>query len=177
MTYERLGTITACYTMTFHRRSKHSAARLWAAITRAEEVSAWMAYPAKVDLRVGGQWFVDFTSTHQDTLPGVIVRVEPEHILTYVWGWSVLEWQLREAETGCEYTFIHNGLADRGEDEEGLAAGWHSFLDQLARHLDGPVLEANEERERWALLKPLYRERLNSALPGRAGHGVTPLIR
>jgi uncharacterized protein YndB with AHSA1/START domain len=166
---DAFGEITTCYTVKFDRTSKHSAARLWEAITRPEEVGAWMGYSAKVDLRVGGDWFVDFTSTHQDTLPGVIVRVEPERVLTYVWGWSVVEWQLRDSGTGCEYTFIHNGLADRGEDEEGLPAGWHSFLDQLDRYLDGSTLDAEAERKEWLRLKPDYREKLDRALPGRAG--------
>lgn len=126
-----------------------------------------MGYPARVDLRVGGDWFVDFMSTDDDTLTGVVVRVDPGKVLTYVWGWSVVEWQVEEDGRGCRYTFIHNGLTDRGEDEEGLPAGWHSFLDQLDRYLDGPVLEAEAERSEWLRLKPGYREKLDRALPGR----------
>ena len=60
---DRLGKITRCYTIRYDRHSKHSPSRLWAAITRADEVSAWMDYPAKIDLRVGGEWHVDFGRT------------------------------------------------------------------------------------------------------------------
>jgi uncharacterized protein YndB with AHSA1/START domain len=169
MNDERLGTITACYTISFRRRSKHSAARLWAAITRSEEVSAWMAYPARIDLRVGGDWNVDFSRTDGGSLSGVIVRLERERALTYVWGWSVVEWQIVPSDDGCQYTFVHAGQHDRGEDEEGLAAGWHSFLDQLDRHLDGSTLAADAEREEWLRLKPYYRAELDRALPGRTG--------
>jgi uncharacterized protein YndB with AHSA1/START domain len=165
---ERLGTITPCYTMTFRRHTPHPAARLWAAITDASEIAAWMGYPTEVDLRVGGRWYVDFSRTEGGDLPGVIIRVEIERVLSYVWGWSVIEWTLAPVEDGCEYTFVHAGQHDRGEDEEGLAAGWHSFLDQLGRHLEGAVLDAHEEHANWLRLKPAYREQLDRVLPGRS---------
>jgi uncharacterized protein YndB with AHSA1/START domain len=80
---ERLGTIARSYTLRFDRHSNHPPARLWAAITRAEEVRAWMGYPAKVDLRVGGDWYVDFARTGEGELPGIIVQFETERVLTF----------------------------------------------------------------------------------------------
>src|SRR6185295_8120586 len=122
-----LGSITPCYTIRFRRHTGHSPKRLWAAITVAEEIASWRGYAAAVDLRPGGDYRVD--SCEDD---GVIVRVEPGVRLTYVWGLSVVEWRLdAAADGGCDYTFVHSGLADRGEDEDGLAAGWHEFLDRL----------------------------------------------
>lgn len=168
MTDERLGTITPCYTVSFQRTLRHSPSRVWEAITSPGEVSAWMGYPAEIEVRVGGRWFVDFSRTNQGELPGVIVRVEPERRLAYAWGLSVVEWQIEPTADGCRYTFIHAGLADRGEDEEGLPAGWQSFLDQMERHLDGGLLAADEERRNWQQLKPLYRSQLDRVLPERA---------
>lgn len=156
-----LGEITTCYQVTFHRRSRHSAARLWSAITRADEVAAWMGYPARVDLRVGGDWHIDFTETHSDVLPGVIVRVEPERVLAYAWGLSVVEWTLEDSDDGCRYRFVHAGQADRGEDEEGLPAGWHEFLDHLDAFLEGRASRAEERHAAWLRLKPAYREQLD----------------
>ena len=106
---DRLGKITRCYTIRYDRHSKHSPSRLWAAITRADEVSAWMDYPAKIDLRVGGEWHVDFGRTGDGELAGVIVRVEPEKVLTYAWGLSMCEWTITPASDGCDYTFVHAG--------------------------------------------------------------------
>jgi uncharacterized protein YndB with AHSA1/START domain len=162
---ENIGTITKCYTVTYHRDSKHSAERLWHAITDENEVSAWMGAPAKIDLRAGGDYLVDF---HNDGngLDGVIVRVEDRIKLAYVWGWSYVEWTIESAGDGCRYTFVHNGLADRGHDEEGLPAGWHDFFERLDEHLDGQPFTADKEGARWHALKPLYREQLDAKIRG-----------
>jgi uncharacterized protein YndB with AHSA1/START domain len=161
---EDMGEITACYMVSFKRDSKHSAERLWQAITDADEVSSWMDYPARVDLRVGGEWNVDFSRTDDGGIPGVIVKVEPERVLAYVWGWSVIEWSIEPTDNGCRYTFVQNGLADRGEDEEGLAAGWHGFLDQLEAHLAGEPVSIEAGKARWEERKEPYRKLLEAAI-------------
>jgi uncharacterized protein YndB with AHSA1/START domain len=161
---DELGEVTKCYALTYKRTSKHSAERLWRAITQGDEISQWMDYPSKVDLRVGGEWHVDFSRTDPgDEIPGVIVRVEEERKLTYTWGLSVIEWTIKPTAEGCRYTFIQNGLAFRDiEDEEGLAAGWHEFLDRLDLHLDGAHIDEPAQKARWNELKPGYKERLDA---------------
>lgn len=190
-----LGTIDICYRFTITRTSKHSPARLWRAITDPGEVSAWMSYPAQVDLRVGGRYFVDFTRTaipggassaeapggvpDDATLNGIIVAVEPERLLRYVWGNSVVDWAMAPAGEGCRHTFSQNGLYPRDiPDEEGLAGGWHAFLEDLDRYLDTGAPTSLEPRpresrageRRWlelsALYRPLLREALGNALKG-----------
>jgi uncharacterized protein YndB with AHSA1/START domain len=168
-----LGEISLCYTVTFDRTSKYSAKRLWSAVTDPLEIGEWMGYPARVDLRVGGDWYVDFSGTNDGALTGVIVRVEPEHTLAYVWGLSVVEWTLTDAPGGCSYRFVQAGLPDRGvgADEEGLPAGWHDFIDQLDRHLDGIHLTSAQRHANWLDLKPAYREQLDRVLvPRRVNH-------
>jgi uncharacterized protein YndB with AHSA1/START domain len=161
---DEFGEITKCYTVTYRRKSKHSAARLWRAITEPKEIGKWMGGPAKVDLRVGGEWFVDFPDQGDGDLVGVIVRVEPERVLTFAWGLSVVEWTIRDAERGCTYRFVQTGLADRGPDEEGLAAGWHEFFDRLDRHLEGIYLTDEEHKANWEALKPPYRAQLDAVI-------------
>jgi uncharacterized protein YndB with AHSA1/START domain len=172
---EELGEITKCYTMTFRRRSKHSPERFWRALTQPDEVAKWMEAPAKIDLRVGGDWFIDFAAASdasyseriegtEDPLDGIIVRVEPERVLAFVWGWSVVEWTIEPADDGCTYIFVHNGCADRGEGEEGLAAGWHGFLDQLDGHLDGLPVAKDEGEAMWKRRHDPYLEKLEAAI-------------
>jgi uncharacterized protein YndB with AHSA1/START domain len=168
---EHLGRISVCYTVTFERRCRHSPGRLWSAITDPDEITCWMGYPARVDLRPGGEWYVDFSSTNDGRLDGVIVRVEPERVLTYAWGWSVVEWSLTPIDGGCAYTFVQNGLADRGDDEEGLPAGWHDFIDRMEEHLEGYYPTREQHRARWEGLKPAYRAQLDRTLPGRSVAG------
>ena len=165
---DTLGEITTCYTITFGRTTRHPAKRLWRAFTDPAEIEKWMDYPARVDLRPGGAYFVDFSRTNQGSLDGIVVRVEPERCLTYVWGLSVCEWTLEDlAGDGCKYRFMHNGLTDRGDGEEGLAAGWHEFLDRFDLHLDDRYIGEAEQEARWQRLQPLYLELLNRALGTR----------
>jgi uncharacterized protein YndB with AHSA1/START domain len=167
-----LGDITNCYTITFTRRSKHSAARLWRALTDPDEVAQWSEAPADVDLRVGGTYTLFAgNESHEEC---VIVRVEPERVLAYVWGmgrpgaWgnhaSVVQWTIEDEGDGCTYTFVHNGCADRGEGEAGLAAGWHGFLDQIDKHLDGETWSKEQAVADWERLHAPYDERLNAVL-------------
>ncbi len=158
-----LGEIRRCYSLRYERRSKHSPERLWRAITDPSEVSQWMSYPARIELRVGGDYFVDFSRTDQGSLDGVIVRIEPGQKLAYVWGLSVIEWRLAPDGDGCRYTMIHHGQAPREiPDEEGLALGWHLFLEDFAAHLHGEAPSAKFDLG--TDLARAYRKRLDEVL-------------
>lgn len=166
-----LGEITPCWTITFRRESKHSPQRLWHAITDPDEVSKWMGYPARIELRPGGDYHLDFSKPHEGDdagdLDGVIVRVQEERSLAIVWGRSVLEWAIEPDGAGCSYTFTHHGQEPPSEGDrhtdEGIAAGWHAFLDSFAAYLDdtAPSSKAADAHER---LVATYRERLAAAL-------------
>ena len=142
------GELTLCWTITFHRRSKHSPQRLWTAIRDPGEVSRWMALPARIDLRVGGDYNVDF-GPNAGELDGVIVRIEQERILAYVWGRSVIEWSIEPDGEGWT--------------NEGIAAGWHGWLDALNAHLDGVAMSAEALTAHEKLEAP-YRERIDALL-------------
>jgi len=161
---DELGEITACYTIRYERQSKHAPARLWRAITDSAEVSRWMSRSARIDLRVGGDYFVQF-EPGAGALDGVIVRAEPEHNLAYVWGLSVVEWTIEPDGDGSRYSFVHHGMSVRGlPDEEGVASGWHVWLDDFERHLSGKAPDPEIGRARFEALSPPYRERLEAVL-------------
>lgn len=160
-----LGELTRVWTITFKRQSKHSPQRLWKALTDSEEVSKWMAYPARIDLRPGGEYNVDFSRDNSGELDGVIVRVEPERVLAYVWGYSVIEWIIEPEGSGCRYTFAdHGNPTIEGADE--ISAGWHAWVDSLEAHLDGKPLTAAQGQEDWQRVTPTYKERLDEVLKG-----------
>ncbi|MEO8540422.1 MAG: SRPBCC domain-containing protein, partial [bacterium] len=142
-----LGTLTHCYSIRYDRTSKHSAERLWRAITDPTEVTSWMQYPATVDLRVGGDYRVDFSKTNSGLLDGVIVAIEPARLLRYAWGTTIVEWTIEPAAQGCKHTFLQTGLPDRGPGEEQLVAGWHAWFDDLDTFLDGRSLPPLSDRE------------------------------
>ena len=160
-----LGRITRCYSLVYERRSKHPPERLWRALTDRAEVSRWMSYPARIDLRIGGEYFVDFSRTGEGHLDGVIVRIEPARRLAYAWGTSVVEWTLEADGDGCRYTFADYGLVPRGiPDEEGIAVGWHLWLDDFDAHLSGALPTLDSSRTRSRELARTYRARLDEVL-------------
>ncbi|OAI40137.1 hypothetical protein AYO38_06410 [bacterium SCGC AG-212-C10] len=157
-----LGTISLRYSLKYERTSKHPVERLWQAITTASDVSAWMGYPVTVDLRLGGEYRMDFRATGGGQMQCVICRVEPNRTFAYVHGHSYCEWSLEPAADGCRYTFVQNGLVDRGEGEEELVAGWHGFFDQFDDYLDGMPLDLPKHQATWERLKTPYRQRLEA---------------
>jgi uncharacterized protein YndB with AHSA1/START domain len=158
---KEMGEITCSYDLRFERKSKHSAERLWRAITEPGEVGHWMNYPARIELRVGGDYCVDFSRTSDGSLDGVIVRLEPARKLAYAWGLSVVEWTLEPDGEGCRYTMVHAGLRRDLANEE-LVAGWHLFLDDFAGHLEGA--HPSTTRARDSELRFSYKERLDEVL-------------
>jgi|GEM_PF-5040144 len=163
---DELADVRQCYGLFYRRTSKHSAARLWRAITDAGELSRWMAYPMRVDLRVGGDYYADFSRTGGGELDGVIVKIEPQRLLRYAWGTSIVEWTIEPAETGSRYVFAQHGLYPRPlPDEEGLAAGWHVWLEDLERFLDTGSPSTEEAGGiRWHAMGKLYRPKLEAAV-------------
>jgi len=92
-----LGTVDTTYTVRFTRRSKHSAARVWRAITEPAEIEAWMDFPVtSADMRQGGHLCIDFSRTAsgrpsadaQDGtgLDAIVVYAEPDRALALAWG-------------------------------------------------------------------------------------------
>jgi uncharacterized protein YndB with AHSA1/START domain len=159
-----LGEISVCYAVRFERRSRHSPARLWRAITEADEVAKWMGFPARIDLRPGGEYVLDFDTLHPgDKLEGVILRVEPERLLRYAVDTSVVEWSIEPDADGCRHVFGQTGLPPRDNEEE-LIGGWHDGLDSLDQYLDGVARTWADSRRHWAELKIRYRPLLAEAL-------------
>jgi uncharacterized protein YndB with AHSA1/START domain len=155
-----LGEITPCWSITFHRTSKHPPARLWAAITEPDYLVRWWNVPpvARVDLRVGGEYYVDFGGG--EGLDGVIVRLEPERLLAYVWGMSVVEWRIEPEGSGSRYTFTDHGnrAPPTGADwrSEGVAGGYHQGLERLEAVLDGAGAGTADMGE-WERMQAAYR--------------------
>jgi uncharacterized protein YndB with AHSA1/START domain len=199
-----LGAVEPTYTITFTRRTKHSAKRVWRAITEPSEIEAWMDFPvASADMRQGGHLCIDFSRTvsgrpsadaHDGNgLDAVVVYVEPERALALAWGprplpggagaeraiaglrnstWEVMEWTIEPDAGGSTYRFAHHGLAAPTMEDESIAWGWHSFLDQLDAHLDGEFSSGryvglSDEAQRNLYeheLKTVYRKHLDTVL-------------
>ena len=159
-----LGIFTRGYCLEFVRTSKHPPARLWRAITDSDELTRWMGYPMRVEMRVGGEYYADFARTGGGGLAGVIVKAEPGRLLRYAWGTSTVEWAIEADGAGSRYVFAQHGLYPRDvPGEEGAAAGWHVWLEDFEQFLDTGSPSSEEAGvARWRALQPTYRRNLEA---------------
>lgn len=130
---DSLAGVETLYRMDWNRAYPQSVQQVWTAISDQNEISAWMKYPTKLDLRPGGIIHIEFSS--QGSLEGIVCNVEPLRLLVYAWGDSLVKWELDVAPESTKLHLAHSGV--RPELAAGLGAGWHAFLDQLEDYLDG----------------------------------------
>lgn len=131
--------------VTIVRTIKASPARVWAAITRPEQMLQWWGpdagptLKAEADVRPGGRFSVLFRllngEEHNPT--GVYRDVLPEQKLVFTWEWpgmpereSLVTFLLRPLGTGTELTLIHAHLPDE-EARQSHEKGWSGLLDKL----------------------------------------------
>jgi uncharacterized protein YndB with AHSA1/START domain len=153
-----LGTIAATgntRTLRFERRLPQSPEQIWAALTEPARIGGWLT-DASVDPREGGEISFDFGP--DNVVRGVITAWLPPHELEYGWRFpdghdSQVRWTLEPDGDGTLLTLVHERL--RQEQATGYGAGWHTYVDRLAGHLDGNLPEF---QPRFEELRPRYEE-------------------
>jgi uncharacterized protein YndB with AHSA1/START domain len=130
--------------------------RVWDALVRPDEVSAWLgAEHVELEPRVGGRVYVRWSE--REAMEGTVGVFEPPRRLAYSWherrDGSVVSFELADAPEGTRLVLDHRDLPADGAVSFG--SGWHSHLDWLEAHLDG------REHDFWARyreLNPLYED-------------------
>jgi uncharacterized protein YndB with AHSA1/START domain len=149
------GTVTA--------RSRHSYAAppdtVWAAITDASRLTAWMA-PLSGDLQVGGTWKLAYEN---GSALGTVRECDPPHRFVTTWGWdfqpdaaeSILTVELTPNETGgTVLELVHERMQ---APAEGYASGWYAGLRVLDRYLAGGRLDHADWQADWTTAMAMIR--------------------
>ncbi len=125
-------------------------ARVWTALTQADQLGAWFGTRASIDLRPGGE--VVFTWDHSTGPPsisrGVIEIVEPVRRLAFRWQANPgqapttrVEFTLEPHVEGTHLRVVESGFASL-PPEWGMhashAEGWQHELGELAEYLGAP---------------------------------------
>ncbi|GIF26158.1 uncharacterized protein YndB with AHSA1/START domain [Actinoplanes tereljensis] len=128
----------------------HSPERVWQALTTADGLGTWFGNSAEVDLRVGGQAVLTWTSGDKATL--TIERLEEPLVFGYTWSLNGLppedprrtyvEFTLTPSAAGTTLTMVESGFAQLPDDQHktafgGNTSGWTSELGELVEYLDG----------------------------------------
>ena len=127
----------------------HPPAKVWAALTTAEGLSAWFGQEATIDLRPGGSAWMKWDSGY--TADMRVERVEEPAVFGFTWRIfglpeddprrTYVEFTLEPAGAGTRLTVVESGFAQLPEDVyrtayDGNADGWRKELDELVGYLD-----------------------------------------
>ncbi|MGB8479406.1 MAG: SRPBCC domain-containing protein [Acidobacteriaceae bacterium] len=130
---DSIASVETMYRLDWERAYPQSLERVWSALSNAEEITAWMKFPTQLEPRVGGKVHIEFSA--EGSLEGIVCNFEPQQLLIYTWGDSLVNWKLEGDAVETKLHFSHVGV--RPELMAGLGAGWHAFLGQLEDHLSG----------------------------------------
>jgi uncharacterized protein YndB with AHSA1/START domain len=127
----------------------HSPAKVWAALTTAEGLSAWFGKEARIDLRAGGLAWMRWDNEH--TVNMRVERVEEPAVFGFTWQINGLpeedprrtyvEFTLEPTDAGTRLTVVESGFAQLSGEayrtaHDGNTQGWASELGELVDYLD-----------------------------------------
>jgi len=127
----------------------HPPAKVWAALTTAEGLSAWFGQEARIDLRPGGSAWMKWDSGHLAEMR--VERVEEPMVFGFTWHIfglpeddprrTYVEFTLEPTGAGTRLTVVESGFAQLPEDAyhqayDGNTEGWAKELGELADYLD-----------------------------------------
>jgi uncharacterized protein YndB with AHSA1/START domain len=132
------------------RRIEASPAKVYDAWTRPEQLAKWWGPAgsafgsADLDLRVGGRFFIRFTTAdgEQHGVGGAYREVMPGERLVFDWAWqstpervSLVTLRFVPDGDGTLFTLIHEQFFDE-KARDGHERGWTVSLDRLAAHCE-----------------------------------------
>jgi uncharacterized protein YndB with AHSA1/START domain len=127
----------------------HPPAKVWAALTTAEGLSAWFGNKATIDLRPGGSASMKWDGDH--TADMRVERVEEPTVFGFTWHIyglpeddprrTYVEFTLEPVGGGTRLTVVESGFAQLPDDAHskafgGNTDGWANELAELVEYLD-----------------------------------------
>ena len=127
----------------------HPPAKVWAALTTDEGLSAWFGQQASIDLHPGGSAEMTFGGGHTARLR--VERVEEPTVFGFTWHIyglpeddprrTYVEFTLEPAGAGTRLTVVESGFAQLAADAhstafDGNTKGWASELGELVDYLN-----------------------------------------
>lgn len=144
-------------TLRFRRSLRHSAEKVWIALTESEHMRWWMPVDMIGDRDVGSTvamvfWpdLVDKKGLDPDAGTATIRECEPMRVFEWAWHETVVRFEIDPTPAGCDLTLtVELGAVDPDTIVDN-AGGFHIWMDHLTALLDDgstlPIADANTER-------------------------------
>lgn len=154
-------------TIRFERRLAAPVARVWRAVTDADEMRAWFPSAVVGERTVGAPLAFPFDDNVADTFEGVVTKWEPERVFAFTWGGDQLRIEL--APDGDATVLVFTQTLAHLTEAARTSSGWHACLASLDAHLGGPAADP----ETWKTCYPAYLDRMGPPLAERDGDALT----
>jgi uncharacterized protein YndB with AHSA1/START domain len=143
-------------TIEFSRRLVDSAERVWAALTDADELAAWLPEDATFDEGLGGAVSLDFGEG--GVVTGEVTAWDPPALLSYTWVFpdgaeSEVTFELTDQGEETLLVLTHERIP--AQTALAYTPGWHAFLDRLDALVAGGPMPTWDER--WEVVAPRYQ--------------------
>ncbi len=139
-------TMTGETSLTIRRTFAVDIETLFKALTQPEAIAQWFGPGGasvdrcEADLRVGGHWFIEMTSSggEEHNVSGTYTEFDPPNSVSFTWSWystpdrvSLVTYRLSASGDGqTTLTLTHEKLAD-SDVRDRHAFGWNGALDKL----------------------------------------------
>lgn len=152
------------WSLRMERHLRHSPERVWAALTRADQIRQWAPYAPDRDLDHVGELPLPQAEAGQaaegPAEPGHVLTAEPPRLLVLRWGDQQLRFELIPTAGGVRLVLVHT--FDEPTEAPEYAAGWHLCLGALTGRLNGrnvPAVAGSAARSHgWDSLRRDYAE-------------------
>jgi uncharacterized protein YndB with AHSA1/START domain len=150
------------WVLRIERTLHHPAERVWAALTRADEIRRWAPYAPERDLDVVGEIPLPQSEGGEPAEgppdPGEILVADQPRLLVVDWGGHLLRFEITPAPDGVRLVLTHTfDIRDQAAD---YASGWHLCVNALSARLDGkevpPVAGSAAREYGWQDLRDEY---------------------
>jgi uncharacterized protein YndB with AHSA1/START domain len=150
------------WVLRMERTFRHPAERVWAALTRADELRRWAPYIPDRDLDVVGDVPLLQSEGGEPAEgrpdPGKVLVSERPRLLVVDWGGHLLRFEITPARDGVRLVLTHT--FDVRDEAADYASGWHLCLSALSARLDGkdipPVAGSAAREHGWQDLHDEY---------------------
>ena len=156
------------WSLRLERDLAHSPEKVWAALTKAEQICRWAPYAPARDLDVVGDVPLPQAEGGKPSAgppePGEVLEVDPPRLLVLLWGGHIVRYQLTLTASGQVHLVLTHTFDER-KGAPDYASGWHLCLGALTARLDGhdvpPVAGSAARDYGWQGLRDDYAKLLS----------------